>query len=105
MADFGVLRASRHLCVAISTFSWLAAWLSEARTIHLPVAGALHPRQRPDMDLLPVADPRYRFHLFEPRPWGGTAEELELAIHGPEAGTPITAEAALALAEPKAAFG
>lgn len=97
MADFGILRASRHLCVAISTFSWLAAWLSEAETIHLPLAGMFHPKQRPDVDLLPLADARYRFHLLPVHHWTGTPAELDAAMHGAEAGRGITSEEALRL--------
>ncbi len=105
MADFGTLRSSRHLCVSISTFSWLAAWLSAAETIHLPVAGMFHPGQRPDVDLLPVADPRYRFHLLPVHRWGGTEAELAEAISGPEAGRAIAADEALSLAQPNLVRG
>lgn len=100
MADFGVLRVSRHLWVAISTFSWLAAWLSGAETIHLPVAGMFHPGQRPHVDLLPVADPRYRFHLFGVHRWAGTPEVLDAAVGAAEAGRAIPAEEALRLGQP-----
>jgi len=99
MQDFAVLRASAHLCIGISTFSWLAAWLSHAQTIHLPIAGMLHPRQRAEVDLLPVADPRYRFHLFPHGDWMGTADELIEVIEGQEAGREVTRDAALALAQ------
>lgn len=73
LIDMALLRQARHLCLAVSTFSWLAAFLSEAETIHYPVLGFLHPRcflpgrhGLGGIDLLPVDDPRYRFHLF---PW------------------------------------
>ena len=99
MQDFAVLRASAHLCIGISTFSWLAAWLSNAQTIHLPIAGMLHPRQRAEVDLLPVTDPRYRFHLFPHGDWTGTDDELTQAIEGTEAGRELTRDAALALAQ------
>lgn len=64
MADFATLRAARNLVVAVSTFSWLAAWLSEAEQIHLPLTGFLNPAQSPQTHLLPLDDPRYRFTLF-----------------------------------------
>jgi len=64
MADFQTLRNSRNIVVAISTFSWLAAWLSYASSIFLPVNGLFHPVQCPEVDLLPVADTRYNFYLF-----------------------------------------
>lgn len=63
-ADFERIRRSRHIVPSISTFAWLAAWLSEAETIHLPVLGLFNPRQSKATDLLPLADPRYRFTLF-----------------------------------------
>jgi hypothetical protein len=64
MHDFAVLRRSCHIVPSISTFSWLAAWLSEAESVHLPVAGLFNPRQARAHFLLPLDDPRYRFHLF-----------------------------------------
>ncbi|MGG5818192.1 hypothetical protein [Falsiroseomonas sp. HW251] len=97
MVDFETIRASHHVCVAVSTFSWLATWLSDAATIHLPIAGLYHPGLRQDIDLLPVADPRYRFHLFAPRPWGGLPADLAAAVDGTETGEEVSAEAAAAL--------
>ncbi len=63
-ADFERIRRSSHVVPAISTFSWLAAWLSEAEQIYLPVLGLFHPFQNRNVDLLPLADPRYRFYVF-----------------------------------------
>ena len=104
MADFATLRASRHLCVAVSTFSWLAAWLSLAESIHLPLAGMLHPRQRPDMDLLPLADPRYHFHLLPHGDWKGTEAELVEALSGAEAGLNLSRDRALQLVQANVAL-
>lgn len=60
--DFERIRGARHVVLSISSFSWLAAWLSEtAETIHLPVSGLFDPRNRETM-LVPVDDPRYRFY-------------------------------------------
>jgi hypothetical protein len=100
LTDFGTLRASRHICVAVSTFSWLAAWLSEAETIHLPLAGILHPQLRPDINLLPLDDPRYRFHLLPPRRWHATAAELAEVLTGREAGRALAVDEALDLILP-----
>ncbi|WP_210214029.1 hypothetical protein, partial [Mesorhizobium sp. M4B.F.Ca.ET.019.03.1.1] len=58
------------------TFSWLASWLSSAHTIHLPVAGILDPIIRPDIDLLPAGDARYRFHQLDIGDWTASAEQL-----------------------------
>jgi hypothetical protein len=64
MRDFETLRRARNIVVAVSTFSWLAAWLSEATRIHLPLNGLLNPAQFPAVDLLPLDDPRYEYHWF-----------------------------------------
>jgi hypothetical protein len=64
MLDFTVLRRSSNIVLSVSTFAWLAAWLSEASQIHLAVNGLLNPMQLPDVDLLPFADERFRFYLF-----------------------------------------
>ncbi|GAC1337317.1 MAG: hypothetical protein NVSMB18_02050 [Acetobacteraceae bacterium] len=63
-ADFQVFRSSQNLVPAVSTFSWLAAWLSEASRIVLPVNGLFHPVQCPEIDLLPLDDARYAYVLF-----------------------------------------
>jgi len=62
--DFETIRQSKNILVGVSTFVWLAAWLSEADNIHLAVSGLFNPMQSPVVDLLPFGDPRYRFHLF-----------------------------------------
>lgn len=62
VADFQSLRNARHVALSISTFSWLATWLSsQAQTIHLPVCGMFYPHQM-GPNLLPVSDLRYRFY-------------------------------------------
>jgi hypothetical protein len=76
LADFETLRRSTNLVVSVSTFSWLAAWLSRAQSIHMPVAGLFNPAQRPDVDLLPVDDERYTFYEFPVRRWNGNATDL-----------------------------
>ena len=64
VADFEFLRGASHILPSISTFAWLAAWLSQARSIYLPVSGMLNPAHMRSIDLLPDDDPRYRFFLF-----------------------------------------
>ncbi|WP_426957726.1 hypothetical protein [Muricoccus radiodurans] len=87
MEDFAAIRTAPHVVLPVSTFSWLAAWLSEsAETIHLPIIGFYHPRRRPEVDLIPLADPRYRFHLFPDDAWDGTEGALRQVIHGAQAG-------------------
>ena len=90
MADFHILRTSVHVVPAISTFSWLAAWLSErAETVTLPVAGMFHPGARPQIDLLPIGDARYRFALSSRHRWGGSAAELAELLTGPHGFTDV----------------
>jgi hypothetical protein len=100
MEDFAALRAARHLVASVSTFSWLACWLSEAETIHLPVLGLYHPRRRADIDLLPLTDPRYRFHLLPHDAWTGSAAEMAAVLDGTEAGTAVEPDALLPLVQP-----
>jgi len=91
--DFRRLMRGRHVAPAISTFSWLAAWLSPAaERIFLPVAGLLHPRQRPDIDLLPLDDQRYRFRALPPRKFMATPEEFRALIEQPDGGGWVSLE-------------
>ena len=62
--DFDVLRRSVHLALAISTFAWLAAWLSEAETIFLPVGGMFNPVQHPDLMFFPFDAPEVQYVLL-----------------------------------------
>ena len=64
VGDFTFLRAARHIVPSVSTFSWLAAWLSAAEQIFMPVLGVLHPFQVRSVNLLPLTDPRFGFYLF-----------------------------------------
>jgi hypothetical protein len=77
LADFERLRGARHVVTSVSSFAWLATWLSAAETIHVPVLGLLNPAQRPDVDLLPLDDPRYRFYRFPVRLWNGQQEDVD----------------------------
>lgn len=75
--DFLTLMGSSHIALAISSFSWIAAWLSEARSIHIPVAGLFDPEQRPDIHLLPPpSDTRYIRHALPRLQWLGTPEQI-----------------------------
>jgi hypothetical protein len=85
MRDFDTIRAAKHIVVAISTFSWLAAWLSEAVAIHLPLSGFYNPAHKRDINLLPVNDQRYQFYLF---PLNYAMSEIEsLRLHERMRGT------------------
>jgi hypothetical protein len=73
MKDFETIRSARHIAIAVSTFSWVAAWLSRAEKIYVPLAGFLCPNLMREIDLLPTCDERYRFILM-PIFFGDTIE-------------------------------
>jgi hypothetical protein len=75
MRDFETIRQSKNIVVGVSTFIWLAAWLSTAETIHLVVSGLFNPMQKHLVDLLPFDDQRYRFYLFPLNYGCGPAEQ------------------------------
>jgi hypothetical protein len=65
LEDFGTIRGARHIALSVSSFSWLASWLSEnAETIHIPIAGLFNPVDSGTM-LLSPRDRRYRFYHVE----------------------------------------
>ena len=64
MGDFELLRRAKNVVVSTSTFSFLGAWLSEARQIFLPLHGFFNPARYRETDLVPSDDPRFRFFLF-----------------------------------------
>ncbi len=86
MDDFELVRSGHNICIAVSTFSWLAAWLSDARQIFYPMLGFLHPgltdcyvQKIASTNLVPAQDPRYRFFLFPL--FYGLNEESMAEIH------------------------
>jgi len=63
--DFTTIRQARHVVLSISSFSWLAAWLSEsAVSVHMPIYGLFDPRIGQTF-LLPVDDRRWRFYEID----------------------------------------
>lgn len=65
LTDFETMRRARTVAISVSSFAWMATWLSESVTrIYCPVAGFLLPAQRPDIDVLPRDDARYVFYQF-----------------------------------------
>ncbi|BCM82891.1 hypothetical protein mvi_13520 [Methylobacterium indicum] len=78
MEDFAIIRAASNVILSISTFAWLAAWLSHAKTIVLPVYGMFNPALFSLHDLLPLGDDRYRFYQFPPQPAVPLHELLEV---------------------------
>ncbi len=64
MRDFQMVRSATHIVPSVSTFSWVAAWLSEATSVHLPLLGFFNPSHVPEVNLLPLDEISWRFHLF-----------------------------------------
>jgi hypothetical protein len=64
LVDFEAIRRAKNIVVGVSSFAWLAAWLSHADRIFMTVNGLFNPLQYNFVDLLPLEDPRYRFSLF-----------------------------------------
>nr|WP_220572377.1 hypothetical protein [Gluconobacter oxydans] len=67
--DMARLRAAPRVCMTVSTFSWVNSYLSEAKEVHYPILGILHPNimngyNRCDINLLPINDSRYIYYLF-----------------------------------------
>lgn len=78
MDDFQTLRGARHIGLSISTFCWLAAWLSEsAQSVHMPVAGMFDPIAS-GSQLLPHYDKRYRFYQVK---FPGLNERKQISAH------------------------
>jgi hypothetical protein len=82
LEDFEIIRHARHIAMSLSTFSWIASWLSEASTIHMPLIGIFNPLQRPEINLLPVDDSRYRFYDFDVRRWTAAPAQVR-ALQAP----------------------
>lgn len=83
--DFERLRRSMNVLPAVTPLSWLAAWLSEARCIILPMVGYFNPFQTKDVDLLPLDDRRYKFFLF-PLTLPSSAEEPDISCYPADRG-------------------
>jgi hypothetical protein len=81
-SDFEAIRSAHHILPSVSTFSWLATWLSKARSIHLPVLGMLNPLQRQDTWFLPLNEPRYHFYQFPIRYWEASNEQKQDVLSG-----------------------
>lgn len=77
ISDFQTIRNAHHIALSVSSFAWLAAWLSEsAQSIHMPVAGLFYPHAT-GPDLLPATDQRYRFYKV---PFPAAAERNQLDL-------------------------
>jgi hypothetical protein len=65
ISDFETIRHSKNVVVSVSTYYWLAAWLSPGvENIYLTVNGLFNRAQKPTVNMLPFGDTRYKFFLF-----------------------------------------
>lgn len=84
--DFQTTRNAHNIAISVSSFVWLAAWLSQTATrIYMPLLGLFNPEQRPDVDLIPRNDSRYIFTQFPVEKFNGSPEQIArvLADSGP----------------------
>jgi hypothetical protein len=89
--DWITLNGSADVVISVSTFAFLGAWLSPvAQLIHMPLLGFFNQRQRPDIDLCPVVDERFRFHEFPVRKWRGTEDDLRYVLEHPKGAMTLT---------------
>ncbi|MCQ8240998.1 hypothetical protein [Rhizosaccharibacter radicis] len=67
--DFDYLRQSKNIIPSVSSFAWLAAWLSNAERIFLPLTGLMHPNQHKNSFYVPLGDRRYSYFVFPINYW------------------------------------
>jgi hypothetical protein len=89
--DFQILRSAVNVVIGVSTFSWLACWMSTtAKVIHMPLKGLFNPLQRPDVDLMPVGDLRYWFHGFPVERWASSDAQRQALVAPGDGGSPVS---------------
>jgi hypothetical protein len=77
VSDFQTVRHARHVALSVSSFSWVAAWLSDsAASVHMPLCGIFDPLAV--QMLIPLNDPRYCFYRV-PFPAMKGRKQLDLA--------------------------
>lgn len=78
--DFECLRRSKNLSIAVSTFSFLTAFLSDKNTnVYVPLYGLYNHRDRPDLDYI-VNDPRFHYYEFPQINWKFTDQQIQNII-------------------------
>jgi hypothetical protein len=82
LEDFRFITHSTNVAIAVSTFAWMASYLSKsAKHLYLPVFGFYNRAQRKDIDLLPIGDVRYRFAEFETMKWTGADSQIAYVMN------------------------
>ena len=84
-SDFEAIRFATYIIPSISTFSWLASWLSFADRIFLPALGFINPKQRADSWFIPENDKRYAAFKFPVRQWSSSKEQRKYLLESGEA--------------------
>jgi hypothetical protein len=74
LGDFQTIRKAANIILPVSTFTWLAAWLSHARRIVVPVFGFFD--SSTGCDLLPLSEPHYEFWRLPQLPASPVQEAL-----------------------------
>lgn len=64
--DFNVIRNSKNIAMCVSTFSWLACYLSNAKKIYMPLGGIFSICQNYNQNLVPLDEKEYEFIML---PW------------------------------------
>lgn len=73
--DFQFVRAARRIVMSVSTFCWMAAWLSDAERIYFPLGSPFPLFDRDnDQRLIVTGDPRYVY--VKPRFAGALARKI-----------------------------
>lgn len=77
--DFETIRRARNVMMSVSTFAWMAVFLSDAERIVMPRTGMFEdfPAEGDWPDLLLRDDPRVTFVPIDGPPWTASKEELE----------------------------
>ncbi len=62
--DFQFCMQAKQIVLPISTFAWMAAFLSNAERIYMPIAGIFNPKQYKDPNFVVKGDSRYIYDEF-----------------------------------------
>jgi hypothetical protein len=73
LSDFNFIKSAKRIAISASSFSWWAAWLSDAIEVYFPMVGYYDQRVRPDIDLR-VDDEERFIHVK----WPQSAVVLEI---------------------------
>ncbi len=78
ISDFETIRHAPNVALSISSFGWMATFLSKLKKqVYVPVGGFLNPKQRPDIDLLPANDPVYTYFSFDEWKFNATKDDFD----------------------------